>query len=114
MWWKLTIAITIMMMVFFIIGLYAGGATYLAMIGGDFRQVTIMTLFNAGEIHLMDRNRLYLPWAWCVTAALTFLPVGMTLLALFLGTNKKSSLHGDARFANNSELRAFKYRGNYQ
>ncbi|HDG9216639.1 TPA: hypothetical protein PBW31_006549, partial [Pseudomonas aeruginosa] len=57
---------------------------------------------------------LYVPWSWCVTAALTFLPVGVTLLAFMSRFSTKQSLHGDARFANERELRLFEYRGEYQ
>lgn len=114
MWWKITIAIIVLMMVFFVIGLYIGGGVYLTLTGGNFRQAALFTLINAGDFSLTDRQKMFLPWSWCVTVAFTFLPVGLTLFALFLGMNKKTSLHGDARFAGKKELNAFKYRGNYQ
>ncbi|WP_240313949.1 hypothetical protein [Candidatus Fukatsuia symbiotica] len=87
---------------------------YLALIGGNFRQATLRTLMEAGAFSLFHRQKIFLPWAWCVTVALTFLPLGLTLFALLLGKNKKTTLHGDARFATPKELKAFKYRGNYQ
>ncbi|EGH17461.1 hypothetical protein Pgy4_31316, partial [Pseudomonas savastanoi pv. glycinea str. race 4] len=61
-----------------------------------------------------DRRMLYVPWSWCVTAALTFLPVGVTLMAVFVRLKPKTSLHGDARFANDRELRQFEYQGEYK
>lgn len=114
MWWKIATAIIVLMMVFFVIGLYVGGGVYLTLTGGDFRRAALNTLLNAGDFSLTDRQKVFLPWSWCVTVALTFLPVGLTLFVLFLGKSKKTTLHGDARFANKKELNAFKYRGNYQ
>ncbi|WP_235655633.1 hypothetical protein [Candidatus Williamhamiltonella defendens] len=87
---------------------------YLLLIGGSFGQVTLTTLIEAGAFSLTDRQKIFLPWAWCVTVALTFLPLGLTLFALLLGKTPKKSLHGDARFASKKELNAFKYKGNYQ
>ncbi|HAS8353305.1 TPA: hypothetical protein I7721_19660 [Vibrio vulnificus] len=114
MWWKVATAIIVLMIVFFVIGLYVGGGVYLTLTGGDFRQAALNTLLNAGDFSLTDRQKVFLPWSWCVTVALTFLPVGLTVFVLFLGKNKKTTLHGDARFANNKELDAFKYRGSYR
>ncbi|ACQ67169.1 hypothetical protein [Candidatus Hamiltonella defensa] len=114
MWWKIAMASIFMMMVFFVIGLFVGGGVYLLLIGGSFGQVTLTTLIESGAFSLTDRQKIFLPWAWCVTVALTFLPLGLTLFVLLLGKTPKKSLHGDARFANKKELNAFKYRGNYQ
>ena len=113
MWWKIAIAIIVLMMVFFVIGLYIGGCLYLGLTSGSFRHGAITTLIDVGAFSLTSRQKMFLPWAWCVTVAFTFLPLGLTLFALFLGKNKKTTLHGDARFANKKELNAFKYRGNY-
>ena len=96
---------------FFVLGLYAGGAVFLLMIGSEVDAVTFHTLFDAGHQAL---GLAYLPWAWCVTAAITFLPVGLLLLALLVRIKPKQSLHGNARFANNRELRAFEYQGDYK
>jgi len=112
--WKIAITLIVLMMVFFVISLFVGGGVYLALIGGNFRQATLRTLMEAGAFSLFHRQKIFLPWAWCVTVALTFLPLGLTLFALLLGKNKKTTLHGDARFATPKELKAFKYRGNYQ
>lgn len=76
--------------------------------------VGLTTLFVASKLPLSDPRLLYVPWSWCVTAALTFLPVGVTLLAFMSRFSTKQSLHGDARFANERELRLFEYRGEYQ
>jgi hypothetical protein len=57
---------------------------------------------------------LYLPWSWCLTVAITFFPVGVTLMAFFFRFKPTTSLHGNARFANAKELRAFEYDGEYQ
>jgi hypothetical protein len=44
----------------------------------------------------------------------TFLPIGTTLLAFLMRFKQVSSLHGDARFATNRELKQFEYKGEYQ
>lgn len=114
MWWKLTLLVVAMMALFFVLGLYAGGGVFLLLTSGDFDNVSYRTLFDAGHLALNDHRLVFLPWAWCVTAAATFLPVGLTLLALFVRIKPKRSLHGNARFANAWELKAFEYTGEYQ
>ncbi|PUA41537.1 hypothetical protein C5U62_31505 [Pseudomonas protegens] len=112
MWWKVSLVILVLMVLFFIGGLYAGGALFLWLTDGHTAALEVGTLFTASRLPWTDPRMEYLPWSWCVTVALTFLPVGMTLLALI--GKKGASLHGDARFANNRELRLFEYRGEYQ
>lgn len=114
MWWKMTLIVVFLMAVFFLLGLYVGGGVFLQITAGDYSGVTYRTLFDARHLALDDSRLVYLPWAWCLTAALTFLPVGLTLLALLARVKPKRSLHGDARFANDKELRAFEYTGDYQ
>jgi hypothetical protein len=114
MWWRILLFIIILTAVLFVIGLYAGGAMYLALTYGDWHKVSIYTLLNAGDFSLTNRQKIFLPWSWCITAALTFLPTAMTLIAMLGRGNTNSALHGNARFANNKELKAFKYKGNYQ
>lgn len=114
MWWKVTLLVVILMAVCFVLGLYVGGGVFLQLTGGDYSAVSFRTLFDARHLPLDDGRLIYLPWAWCITAALTFLPVGLTLLALLARVKPKQSLHGDARFANDRELRAFEYTGDYK
>lgn len=113
MWWKISLVVIVAMALFFVLGLYAGGALYLVLIGLEFSSVSWSTLFDASSQSLSDRSLMFLPWAWCVTVLFTFLPVALTLLAIFMRP-KVSNLHGDARFANNAELRIFEYKGEYQ
>lgn len=47
-----------------------------------------------------------------ISAAVTLLPPLLLLLALLI--KKKPSLHGDARFANDMEMKPYKYNGSYQ
>lgn len=112
--WKTVITLMVLTGIFFVIGLYAGGGVYLMLTGGDFRQAALTTLPGAGAFSMTSHHKMFLPWAWCVTVALTFLPPGLTFVALLAGGNKKMALHGDASFASKKELNAFKYRGNYQ
>lgn len=114
MWWKVSLSIVFMMAVCFVIGLYAGGAMFLHLTQGHFAGLSWDTLWETRKLAWNDRRMLYVPWSWCVTAALTFLPVGITLMALFVRLKPKTSLHGDARFANNRELRQFEYQGEYK
>ncbi|MGE6473155.1 hypothetical protein [Serratia proteamaculans] len=114
MWWKLTLVVIVMMGLFLVLGLYAGGWMFLLLTSGSLDDVTYRTLYDASTYALDDHRLVFLPWSWCVTAALTFLPVGLTLLALFAGFKPKRSLHGNARFANAQELRAFEYVGEYK
>lgn len=114
MWWKVTLVVLVLIAVFFVVGLYAGGAFFLRMTGGDVSAMAWSTLYDARLLPLNDRRLLFLPWSWCVTAAITFLPAGLALLAMFVRLNPKTSLHGDARFANNRELRQFEYVGEYK
>ncbi|WP_411566798.1 hypothetical protein ACLIN3_27180 (plasmid) [Pseudomonas orientalis] len=113
MWWKLTLFVLGLMLVCFVVGLYAGGALFLHLTAGHLATLTWSTLWDARHIPFNDSRILYLPWSWCVTAALTFLPAGATLMAIFMRLKPKTSLHGDARFANNRELRQFEYKGEY-
>lgn len=114
MWWKITLLVLVLMMVCFVGGLYACGALFLKLTAGNATAgLTWHTLWDARHLALNDRRLLYLPWSWCVTAAITFLPVGITLMVFFFRLNPTSSLHGDARFANARELRQFEYKGEY-
>ena len=113
MWWKLTLLVLGLMAACFVAGLYAGGALFLHLTQGSFAGLSWDTLWEARHIPLNDRRILYLPWSWCVTAALTFMPVGVTVMAIFIRLKPKTSLHGDARFANDKELRQFEYKGEY-
>lgn len=114
MWWKLTLLVLVLMLVFFVAGLYAGGALFLHLTAAPLSHLSWNTLLEARHISLNDNRILYLPWSWCVTAALTFLPVGLTLMAIFMRLKPKTSLHGDARFATDRELRQFEYVGEYK
>ncbi|AGN33467.1 hypothetical protein PflA506_p0057 (plasmid) [Pseudomonas fluorescens A506] len=114
-WWiALVIAVLVLIALFFVGGLYAGGWFFLIVNQEDYTNVSWHTLFDASKLTLDDDRLVYLPWAWCVTAALTFLPIGITLLAFLMRFKKASSLHGDARFATNKELKQFEYKGEYQ
>lgn len=113
MWWKTLILIIVLTALFFVLGLFAGGATYLMLTGNDYHQTSFNTLLMAGDFSLTSRQKIYLPWAWCVTAALTFLPTGMMLLMLFGGKKNQNNLHGNARFANGRELESLEYRGSW-
>lgn len=114
MWWKLTLAVIAGMLVFFVVGLYLGGGAFLLLTRVPIDTVSISTLFEASRQPLSSRGVAFLPWAWCVTVAVTFLPLGLTLLAFILVGKPKESLHGNARFANESELRSFYYHGDYK
>lgn len=114
MWWKVTLMILVLMLVCFIVGLYAGAATFLYMTGGHLSAMAWDTLWKARLLPLSDVRLLYLPWSWCVTAAITFMPVALALMSLFMRLKPRTSLHGDARFANNRELRQFEYQGEYK
>ncbi|WP_456293274.1 hypothetical protein [Pseudomonas sp. AK106] len=113
MWWKLTLLVITLMLVCFVGGVYAGGALFLHLTQGSFAGLSWETLWEARHIPLNDRRILYLPWSWCLTAALTFMPAGITVMAIFIRLKPKTSLHGDARFANDKELRQFEYKGEY-
>lgn len=113
MWWRLTLLVLVMMVVCAVLGLYAGGALFLKLTGASLWQVQWDTLWQARHLAWNDPRMLYLPWSWCLMAALTFLPVGLTLISLLYRLKPKTSLHGDARFANARELKMFEYRGEY-
>ncbi|EEF2701803.1 hypothetical protein FVB86_20695 [Salmonella enterica] len=108
---KLLTVILVLVVVFFIIGLYAGGWTWLYFLGVPNPSPSLFTLLDQGGVHsLTDKAKMLLPWAWCVTAAITFLPVGITLLALFgRSDGNRQDLHGSARFANKRELKRIWY-----
>lgn len=114
MWWKITLAVLILMAVFFVIGLYAGAATYLFLTTDSTAGTSFMTLFDANQQALSGRAEVWLPWSWAVTVGLTFLPAGVSILALLCRIKpQQSNLHGNARFANNKELEQFAYKGEY-
>lgn len=114
MWWKMTLLVLALMLVCFVGGLYAGGAVFLKLTTGSTVGMAWDTLWEARHMAITDRRMLYLPWSWCVTAAITFFPVAITLLVFFFNLKPTTSLHGNARFANERELRVFEYKGEYQ
>ena len=113
MWWKVTLAVAVLTVVFSVMGIYAGGALFLQLTDGNSNGVTWHTLIDAGRFSVTDRRLVYLPWSWCATAAIALLPIGVSLMALFMRMKPVSSLHGDARFANDKELSLFEYKGEY-
>lgn len=113
MWWKLTLLILMLMVACFVAGIYAGGAVFLQLTGGHLSTVAWDTLWEARHLQLTDVRLLYLPWSWCITAAITFLPVAFALMSLFMRLKPRTSLHGEARFATERELRQFEYKGEY-
>ncbi|PRW84484.1 hypothetical protein [Pseudomonas fluorescens] len=114
-WWiAIVVAIVVLTGLFFVGGVYAGGWFFLLINQEDYTSVSWHTLLDAAKLTLDDERLVYLPWAWCVTAAVTFLPIGTTLLAFLMRFKQVSSLHGDARFATNRELKQFEYKGEYQ
>lgn len=113
MWWKVSLVVLVATAGCFVLGLYAGGAVLL-WLTGDHSPTTWHTLLDVSQLAFPDRRLVFVPWAWCAALALTCLPIGITLLAFFLRLKPVSSLHGNARFATNAELRAFEYKGEYQ
>lgn len=106
--------IFLLMVIMFVIGLYAGGWFWLSVTGYKNASPSLLTLINQGGIHsLNDKAKEMLPWAWCIPVALGFLPAGLCLL-IWLGGGMKGaeSLHGNARFANPRELRKIWYTEN--
>ncbi|WP_072013052.1 hypothetical protein [Pectobacterium carotovorum] len=109
---KLLLVIVALCCLFFIVGLYAGGWVWITL--SDVKQpLSLLTLFNQGGVQsLTDKSRMLLPWAWSITAAITFFPAGVSLLAMTSGSNgNRKDLHGNARFANKRELRRLWYTG---
>jgi len=113
MWWKVTLGVLLLMVGCFIGGVYAGGALFLKLTDTPISDLSWNTLWDARHLPLSDRRLLFLPWALCATAALTFLPVCFTVIVLFMRLKPRTSLHGDARFATAHELRQFEYKGEY-
>ena len=114
MWWlAIVVSIAVLTALFFVLGIYAGGWLFLLLNQEDYTSVSWHTLIDGSKLTLGDERLVYLPWAWCLTAALTFLPIGITLMAYFMRFKRVSSLHGDARFATNRELKQFEYKGEY-
>lgn len=110
---KVFLLILLMTAIFFVIGLYAGGWAWYSMTGYHRGTPGLFTLLSQGEISLTNKGKVMLPWAWCVTAAITFLPVGLTVLSFLAKTdNSQNNLHGRARFANRRELRKIWYTEN--
>lgn len=114
MWFKILGLILVLLVVFFGIGVYVGGAFYLFATGANPWDTQWHTLLDTRLLSLPDRRLVFVPWAWCFTIGITFLPVGMVLVALFTRLKPKTDLHGSARFANNAELRQFEYQGEYK
>jgi len=103
--------ILVLMVIMFVFGLYAGGWFWLSVTGYQNIQPSLTTLISQGGIHsLNDKAKEMLPWAWCFPLALGFLPAGLGLLIwLGKGMGGHRFLHGNARFANRSELRKIWY-----
>lgn len=110
---KLFFLILLLTVFCFVIGMYAGGWAWYALT--DYRKGIpgVMTLLSLGDISLTDKGKTMLPWAWCVTAVITFLPTGITLISVLARRdNTRNNLHGKARFAKRSELRKIWYTEN--
>lgn len=114
MWWKLTLMVLLLMVLCLVVGLYTGAAVFLKLTGGHISDMAWNTLWEARLLPLTDRRLLYLPWSWCITVAITFMPVGFAVMAIFIRLKPRTSLHGDARFATERELRQFEYQGEYK
>jgi hypothetical protein len=115
MWWKISLFVLVASIVFAVLGVYAGGALFLFLTEGDPATVTWHTMYDASKVGwgLDDGKLMYLPWCVCLAIGMTFLPLVLTVIALFIGKGV-SSLHGDARFANDKELALLDYKGEYQ
>lgn len=120
MWWKVTLGVLLLSVLFAILGIYAGGALYLYFTDTDPFAVTWHTMLDAwlagpGVFTFDQENTdlMYLPWCFCVAIAMTFLPLVLTIVALFAG-KRVSDFHGSARFANDRELKLFEYKGEYR
>lgn len=110
---KLFLMILLLTAICFVIGLYAGGWAWFAMTGFQKNVPGVFTLLSLGDISLTDKGKTMLPWAWCVTAVITFLPTGITLISILARMdNIQNNLHGKARFANRRELRRIWYTEN--
>ncbi|WP_426102953.1 hypothetical protein [Pseudomonas sp. PSPC3-3] len=115
MWWlAIVFAVLVLTALCFVLGIYAGGWLFLVLNQEEYMGVSWHTLLDASKLTLDDYRLVFLPWAWCATAAITLLPIGITVLALLMKFKRVSSIHGDARFANNTELKLFEYKGEYQ
>lgn len=107
---KLFFAIAGLTVVCFIVGLYFGGWVWLKLNGHSAPLPSLFTLIDQGNLSLTNKSKMLLPWAWCATVAITFLPTGITLLAFMgRGDGNPRNLHGNARFANRRELRNIWY-----
>lgn len=113
MWWKVFLAMLGLTGLFFVLGLYAGAAAYLQVTTGSTAGMGLTTLFDANAVAMRGVINAYLPWAWALTAAITLFPIGVLLLAYFSSGAAQNWLHGNARFANDRELKQFAYKGEY-
>lgn len=115
MWWiAIVVAIVVLTALCAALGIYAGGWLFLMLTDGDYSAVSWHTLLDATKLNLNDARLVYVPWAWCATAAISLLPIGISLMAFLMRLKGVSSLHGAARFATSSELKVFEYTGEYQ
>lgn len=117
MWWKVSLLVLALMCLFFFGGLYAGGVlyqllTYHTIYAISYR--TLIDLYNASSVYpVNDRRLMFLPWAWCLTIGIGFLPLIITAVSIIGGGKSNKNLHGNARFANKKELAMFEYKGPY-
>jgi hypothetical protein len=96
---------------FSVLGNYAGGALYLHLSGVPATQVTWWTLYEGIHLPFKHHNFASAVWGSVLTAWIVFLPVLIMVIYLWLYFMPKSgSLYGNARFANNKELEVFHYK----
>ncbi|EQB98964.1 hypothetical protein B738_21183 [Photorhabdus temperata subsp. temperata M1021] len=96
-----------------IIGNYSGGALYLYLSSVPVSHVTWWTLYNGVHLPFKHPDFASAIWGSVLTAWIMFLPVLVVIIVLWLHFMPKSSLYGNARFANDRELEPFHYKGEY-
>lgn len=107
----ISLIILVMMIIMFVVGLYAGGWFWLSTNGYENLSPSITTLIDQGGINsLTDEAKEMLPFAWCFPVALAFAPLILSLFVLLGGSGKgHKNLHGNARFANRREIKKVWY-----
>jgi len=97
-----------------IIANYSGGALYLYLAGMPASSVSWDTLYNGVHLPYKHHDFSSAIWGSVLAAWIVFLPVLITIVTIWLYLlPKNKSLYGNARFANNKELEAFHYKGDY-
>lgn len=96
-------------------GNYAGASLYHYLAGKSISSIGWYSLYDGVTLNYKHPDFTSAVWGSILAVWIVFLPVLSAVIAMWLNLlPKKQKLYGNARFANNREMEAFHYVGDYK